>query len=510
MIVPVFNPGPTFDDLVGSFDRQTLPASEFEVLLCDDGSDQSTQERLAAVAQDRPNVRVLNLPHSGWPGTPRNEGIAAAAGEYIFFVDQDDYLFDAALEKICDYADLHSSDVIVGKEVGIGRSLPRQIFRRDVPHAVVGKDPLLELLTPHKMFRTAFLREHEIRFPDGRVRLEDHLFVMRAYFLARTISIFASEPCYAWVKHPGSASASRIQPETYFPHLEAVLDLVEAHTEPGRLRDKLLRHWLRGKILKRLSGRQMARYPAAYRDRLLDVVEPLVAARFGSGVDDGLTFPNRIRVALLRADRRAELLRLAEFEAELECEAVVTSASWTRGGGLALAVDVRITSGGADAFVAEESVPGSGRVAWVPAVDLGDLPRTLFEENRDVRRDHIDLFAAAETGGAQRRLLSRKPKKAGPVRVAVDPLRVFEPTDTSRHARLSVKIRRGGWTFEVPLTADPALLASAGASPLLAGRTTILAVTDGGAVDLVREWPGGALKDFVGRAVRRIRALRKK
>jgi glycosyltransferase involved in cell wall biosynthesis len=140
VIVPVFNPGPTLDDLVGSFDRQTLSAADFEVLLCDDGSDESTQKRLAAVAQDRPNVRVLNLPHSGWPGTPRNEGIAAAAGEYVFFVDQDDYLFDAALEKICDYADLHSSDVIVGKEVGIGRSLPRQIFRRDVPHAVLGKD----------------------------------------------------------------------------------------------------------------------------------------------------------------------------------------------------------------------------------------------------------------------------------------------------------------------------------------------------------------------------------
>ncbi|NKF33950.1 glycosyltransferase family 2 protein, partial [Pseudomonas sp. BGM005] len=86
------------------------------------------------------------------------------------------------------------------------------IFRRDVPNARLGEDPLLEMLTPHKMFRTAFLRDREIRFPEGKVRLEDHLFVMRAYFEAETISIFASEPCYAWVKQPGSASSSRIDP----------------------------------------------------------------------------------------------------------------------------------------------------------------------------------------------------------------------------------------------------------------------------------------------------------
>ncbi|WP_435745115.1 glycosyltransferase family 2 protein [Microbacterium sp. PMB16] len=509
MIVPVFNPGETFDDLVASLDRQTMPAADFEVLLCDDGSGEPTRERLDAVARERSNVRVLHLPHSGWPGTPRNEGVAAAAGEYIFFVDQDDYLFDAALEKICDYADLHSSDVIVGKEVGIGRSLPRQIFRRDIPQAVLGKDPLLEMLTPHKMFRTSFLREHDIRFPDGRVRLEDHLFVMRAYFLADTISIFASEPCYAWVKHPGSASASRIDPVTYFPHLEAVLDLVEAHTEPGRLRDKLLRHWFRGKILKRLSGRQMVKYPAAHRDRLLDVVQPLVEARFGTGVDDGLAFPNRIRAALLRADRRPELLRLAEFEVGPECHAVVTAAKWTRGGGLDLTVDVRITTGGRDAFAVEDPAPGSGRVAWVPTAALGDLPPALLQSSRGVRRETIEVLIGDEITAQERRLLTRKPKKAGPIHLAIDPLRVFGREDRARRAGLSAKIRRGGWSFETPLTADPAVLAGLSASPLLAGRTCRLIETDTGALELVREWPGGAAKDFAGRAVRRLRALRK-
>uniref|UniRef100_UPI0030C7A7F2 glycosyltransferase n=1 Tax=Enterococcus faecium TaxID=1352 RepID=UPI0030C7A7F2 len=68
VIVPVWRPGPSFDDLIASLDRQSLGTASFEVLLCDDGSGEPTSARLAAIARDRPHVRVLSLAHSGWPG----------------------------------------------------------------------------------------------------------------------------------------------------------------------------------------------------------------------------------------------------------------------------------------------------------------------------------------------------------------------------------------------------------------------------------------------------------
>lgn len=510
MVVPVFRPGPTFDDLIASFDRQTLPAGAFEVLLCDDGSGQETHARLTEVARTRPNVRVLDLPHSGWPGTPRNRGVEAARGAYVQFVDQDDWLFDGALEKLCDYADLHGSDVVVGREVGIGRDLPTRIFRRDIPNATLGQDPLLEMLTPHKLFRTSFLRANNIRFPDGKVRLEDHLFVMEAHFAADTISILASEPCYAWVKHPGSASSSRIDPESYFPHLEAVLDLVEAHTEPGRLRDRLLRHWYRGKILKRLAGRRMVKYPAAYRERLLRVVAPLVQKRFGPGVDGGLAFPHRIRSALLRAGRWEDLVRYARFETDMECRATVTSATWSRGGGLHLTLRVTITHEGHDALVFTSD---AGAERLVSAPWLADLPADALVAGRELGNDRIDIvlsdIVSGDEGASERKLVSQGQPDLGAVVVAIDPLKTFGPTDALRSARLTAKVRRAGWTFDVPVQADPETLARAGRSPFLAGRTCELVATDDGDVELRREWPGGQLKDSAGRAMRRWRARRK-
>ena len=95
-------------------------------------------------------------------------------------------------------------------------------------------------------------------------------------------------------------------------------------------------------------------------------------------------------------------------------------------------------------------------------------------------------------------------------RVAIDPLKVFGPSDESRGGALTVKVRRAGWTFETPLEATPAVLARAGRSPLLAGRSCALVATDDGRVELRREWPGGRVKDFAGRTARRLRALLRK
>lgn len=490
VIVPVFSPKDGFDDLIASLARQSLDARQFEVILCDDGSGEPTHSRLAQVARDHENVRVLTLPHTGWPGTPRNHGIDAARGTYVQFVDQDDWLYDDALQNLCDYADLHTSDVVIGKVVGIGRKLPKAMFRRDIPHAQLGRDPLLDMLTPHKMFRTSFLRENDIRFPDGKVRLEDHLFVMRAYFAARTISILASRACYAWVKNPGSASSSRIDPETYFPHMQVVLELVEANTQPGELRDTLLRHWYRGKVLARIAGQRLLNYPDEYRTRLLDVVTPLAQRWFGPAVEVGLAYPARVRSSLLRAGRPEDLVRLAEFEVGLGASAEVTSARWTRGGSLQLSLVVQ--------------------------VENGDLAADLLTALPDAAapRDQLDLLLADSPGAphsphsprAPRRIARRAMANPASLRVVVAPIRAFARGSESVGGPLSVRLRHRGWAITAALTASAAAIDSIGPSPLLAGHRSRLVLRPDGSVEWRRDWPNGRVRDGVARTVASVRS----
>jgi poly(ribitol-phosphate) beta-N-acetylglucosaminyltransferase len=462
VVVPVYNPGPHFDDLLASLLRQSLPATEFEVLFCDDGSDAATRQRLAVATAGHPHLKVLQLEHSGWPGRPRNAGIDAAAGRYLFFCDHDDRFADEGLERLCDYADAHGSDVVFGKVVGVGRELRLGTFQRDVPRAVLGVDPLLDLLTPHKLFRTAFVREHGIRFPEGRVRLEDHMFVMQAYFAARVISILAHHPCYYWTVRQDrpSASAGLIDPEPYFGFLRGVLDLVEAGCGPGERLDRLLPHWYGLKVLERV-GPVLLDYPAAHRTALLETLHPLVAERFPARIDAYLPFPLRLRSALLRAGRDADLLALAAVEAGMTCTAAVTSVSRVGEGRLHLAVRAELTlANGRPLTFHPDLVPrpaAARRAVWqLPAQIAPDvLTPAVLDAAADLAQDSIQVFlrdAADESVDAL-----GPPSRGSTATVLVDPRSVRWGRGLPERFSLFVELRRAGWTTRASLDlgADP-------------------------------------------------------
>jgi glycosyltransferase involved in cell wall biosynthesis len=488
VIVAVYNPGQHFDDLIDSFLRQTLPPDQFEVLLCDDGSDEATQGRLAAVSAAHPHLKVIELEHSGWPGTPRNAGIDAAAGKYVFFCDHDDRMGDEALQRLADYADENHSDVVVGKLVGVGRALPRNMFRANVPNAVLGTDPLLEILTPHKLFRTEFIRENGIRFPDGKVRLEDHMFVMRSYFAAQKVSILADYPCYYWTKRQDrpSASATVIEPEYYYRHLETVLDIVEENEPPGPDRDAMLQHWYRGKILKRLAGRLMLRYSDEYRTDLLNVVGPLVAKRFPASVDQYLAFPMRVRSALLRADQAPALLALAQVEAGLKASARVTSITWDEARCLRIEVEaeVRFEDGSELAFVPDHT----GGWVWRPPTALTEAGTVLTDDvlqvGSDLAGSRIEVFVRARHDGADyvQPVVEPQPQtEPGVLRttVVIDPRSARAGRPVTRFSDLVVQVTYVGWNFGTALRISAEALAAAELSEQVIGRRAFTLGTRG-------------------------------
>ena len=315
VIVPVFDPGEAIDECIASLLGQTMPAGKLELIFVDDGSTDGTAERLDALAAAHEHVRVTHIPNSGWPGRPRNVGIAMARGEFVYFVDNDDWLEPDALERLHAAAIEDAADIVVGKVVGHGKTVPRELFRESIRGSAF-TPRLLALLTPHKLFRRSMLEAHEIRFPEGRVRLEDHLFVVHAYFHARAISVLADRPYYHWVTRPDptrNASRGGLEPEGYFGNVRDVLDLVEAHTEPGPFRDALLAHWYRGKMLGRLTGGFAKREEAVARP-LFDAIRALALDRYDDRVHERIPFNLRLRSALLRAGDADALRTLAVFE----------------------------------------------------------------------------------------------------------------------------------------------------------------------------------------------------
>ena len=215
--------------------------------------------------------------------------------------------------------------------MGHRRGTPKEIFRNSKERAVLGEEALLRLLTPHKLFRKAMLDEHGIRFPEGRRRLEDHLFVMKTYFAAETISILADYPVCHWVRRDDdtNASANRFDPKGYFHNVREVLDVVEANTEPGELRDKLLAHWYTGKSLGRLGAGTLLAYPPDYRRELYEEIRALVLERFPPSLDQFLPPSFRPRSVLLRAGSLEGLEALASAERGLTLEPTLTTSTGT-------------------------------------------------------------------------------------------------------------------------------------------------------------------------------------
>lgn len=328
VVVPVFNPGSNLDDLVASVLGQSLPADEFEAIFVDDGSTDGTGERLDALEAAHSFVRVEHIPNSGWPGRPRNVGTDLARGTYVLYVDNDDYLAPQAVERLHAKATADGADVVVGKVVGHGKVVPRDLFKEDRSGVTVAWPPLLNLLTPHKLFRRAFLAEHGIRFPEGRRRLEDHVFVMRAFFAAQDrISILASYPCYHWVwrSHEANASFGRRDHEAYFHDLRDVIDVVEANVERGSEEwERLLAHWYRSKVLWQLTAAKLERHDREYIREALDASRAVALERFPPIIDPWLPAALRVRSHLLRAGDLDGLYALAELEARLRSRVLVT------------------------------------------------------------------------------------------------------------------------------------------------------------------------------------------
>ncbi|MFF3628001.1 glycosyltransferase [Streptomyces sp. NPDC002164] len=390
VVIPVYNPGKYIDPCIDSLLRQSLPPEEFEVLFVNDGSTDDTPARLEKLSAEHPHFRLITIPNSGWPGKPRNIGVDEAKGEYVQFVDQDDHLASDALRRLYEMGHRNGSDIVIGKVASNFRGVPHGVFKKDREKCTLHDAPLYDSLTPHKMFRTAFLRENGIAYPEGKRRLEDQLYMMQAYFPAKAVSILGSYTCYYYSRRDDgkNAGSAKIVPSQYYGNLREVLDVVVANTEPGSFRDLLLRRFYRVEMLGRLSEPSVVKYHPEFLHEMVDAIRPLALDFMGDGVHDGLGPLLRVRSTLLRKDDREGLLRIARFAGGVKAAARLEEFAWQTDGRVAVTVTARLVHG--DDQEPVRLLRRDGRYFLHPDTGGGLLPR---DEPLDVT-DDIDGFSA--------------------------------------------------------------------------------------------------------------------
>lgn len=276
MILPVFNTAAYLPACLDSLLAQDLPPADLEVVAVDDGSTDGSGAVLDEYARSDDRVQVAHQRNSGWPGQPRNRGIELSGGKYLFFMDSDDWVGEETMRRLCDFADEHGSDVVAPRMVRLGKTgRKKQTWDGTAVDAELGL--VLRTLSPQKLFRRSFVDAHHLRFPEGKVRLEDGILVSRAYLLADRVSVLADYDYYYKRRREDSDNISfrSINPAGYVSSLRTILGSIRSLCDDAEEADELVLGIYRRKALHRLRAERFLRYKEPRRRKWVDAVAGL-------------------------------------------------------------------------------------------------------------------------------------------------------------------------------------------------------------------------------------------
>lgn len=201
VIIPVYNVEKYLRECIDSVLNQTF--KDFEIICVNDGSTDSSSDILEEYTHKHESIHVINKKNEG-SGPARNTGLKHAHGNYVFFLDSDDYLVENALEKLYENIILNKSDMVFLKKAIVddegnvnfkkpGFPLEKIIKDKDFTNYTftykeIKKYVLNSSFAPwHKLHDKSFLDEHEdIVFFKGAY--EDVLFHIKTMLMAEKIS----------------------------------------------------------------------------------------------------------------------------------------------------------------------------------------------------------------------------------------------------------------------------------------------------------------------------------
>ena len=194
--IPVYNDASSLDKCLHSVLNQTIGLEHIEIICVNDGSTDESVRLLDEYQEKYSCVKVIHQENSGSPSGPRNRAVEAATGEYIFFLDADDYLGLEALEKMDEKVKEYNSDIVIGRYEGINRSVPTAVFKRNPDSFEFIGSNALTTASAQKLFRVSLLRNHSISFPEHLSLGEDQTFLVQAYAHSNSISLVKDYTCY--------------------------------------------------------------------------------------------------------------------------------------------------------------------------------------------------------------------------------------------------------------------------------------------------------------------------
>ncbi len=199
VIIPVYNAEKTLKQCIDSLLSQTF--SDIEIVCVNDASKDKSQKIIEDYMRKDDRVKIITQEHLGRALT-RNKGRYLARGEYILFMNSDDYAKTDMIEKLYKNAKEYESDIVLFSLTNFN-PLTMEFFDEEFPLKEFSEDYDNRSFSPQetydfmfnispnpltKMFRREFLERKNISFIKG-LNYEQYLFFIQAYMSASNISL---------------------------------------------------------------------------------------------------------------------------------------------------------------------------------------------------------------------------------------------------------------------------------------------------------------------------------
>lgn len=207
VIVPVYNAEKYLHKCVDSILNQTY--WDFELLLVDDGSPDQCGRICDTYATQDPRVKAVHKPNGG-VSEARNVGLDKAQGNYISFIDPDDWVEPDLFRSTVDFCKSKQTDIVCFEVCEVRKNKKKFHYRFGEDKIFAAQDALQKILTDiidnspcNKIYKKEVWKG--VRFPVGR-RFEDVATIYKTFYNADRVG-YIKKYFYYYVKHDGSAIA---------------------------------------------------------------------------------------------------------------------------------------------------------------------------------------------------------------------------------------------------------------------------------------------------------------
>jgi glycosyltransferase involved in cell wall biosynthesis len=209
ILVPAYNVENTLEKCIVSLEKQDIPADSYEVVIVNDGSTDNTLALANGLAEQYPNIRIISQENKKLSGA-RKTGVENASGEYLLFIDSDDYLRANCLSYLLDKMRTSQLDILAFDFEAVdmtGKSLPQKIRPQKPGPILSGTDFLFSKYMTNALWSNVFRRElfenKEIVLQEGINKAEDKLVTYQVFYYARKVQYIPNR-LYYYVSNPQS------------------------------------------------------------------------------------------------------------------------------------------------------------------------------------------------------------------------------------------------------------------------------------------------------------------